>query len=126
MLDIQFIRDNPELVAEKSVQKGYKVDIARLLEVDGERRSRLTQVEELRARRNTLNDAMKGGRPSDGQLRQAKELKEELSALEDGLTVLDDEYDTLLRAVPNMPLDDVPVGASEDENVVAKQVGERP
>ncbi len=125
MLDIQFIRDNAELVAEKSKQKGYDVDIVALLELDGQRRTRVTQIEELRARRNTLNDELNGQRPSDEQIAASKQLKEELSTLETDLKRIEDDYDVLLKKVPNMPLDDVPVGASEDENVVAKQVGEK-
>jgi seryl-tRNA synthetase len=126
MLDIQFIRENADLVQEKSAQKGYKVDIAALLELDTERRSKLTQIEELRARRNQLTDAMKGQKPSDEQLAAGRQLKEEISARETELKIIDEKYDGLLRKVPNMPLGDVPVGASEDENVVAKTVGEPP
>jgi len=124
MLDIQFIRDNADLVAEKSQQKGYKVDVRRLLELDTERRTRLTQIEELRQRRNELSAATKGQRPSDEQLEIGRQLKEDLTQRETDLKTIDEEYEQLLRAVPNMPLDDVPVGASEDENIVAKKVGE--
>lgn len=124
MLDIQYIRDNPDLVAEKSKQKGYAVDVRRLLEVDTERRTRLTQVEELRNRRNTLSAELKGTKPSDEQLAKGKQLKDEISTIEADLAPLETEFEELLKAVPNMPLDDVPVGASEDENVVAKKVGE--
>lgn len=126
MLDIQYIRDNPELVAEKSHQKGYQVNIPKLLELDVERRSGLTQVEELRARRNDLSSQMQGGRPSPEQIEQGKQLKSEIAALEEQLGPLEAEFDELLKSVPNMPLDDVPVGASEDENVVVKQVGDKP
>ncbi|MEO6513471.1 MAG: serine--tRNA ligase [Candidatus Saccharimonadales bacterium] len=125
MLDIQFIRDNSELVAEKSKQKGYDVDISQLLELDGQRRTRLTQIEELRARRNTLNDEAKGQRPTDEQIAAGKQLKEELVQLETELKGLEAHYDELLKKVPNMPLEDVPVGVSEDENVVARTVGEK-
>ena len=52
MLDIQFIRDNSELVAEKAKQKGYPVDIAKLLQLDAERRELLATVESLRQKRN--------------------------------------------------------------------------
>jgi len=124
MLDIQFIRDNAELVTKKSRQKGYEVDVRRLLELDTERRTRLTQVDELRKRRNDQAAATKGQRPSEEQLAAGRQLKEELAARETELKTIEDEYETLLKAVPNMPLDDVPVGASEDENVVAKTVGE--
>lgn len=125
MLDIQFIRDNPELVEEKSKQKGYAVDFRQLLELDGQRRTRLTQIEELRARRNTLNDAANGQRPTDEQIAAGKQLKEELSQLETELKRIEEDYDTLLKQVPNMPLEDVPVGASEDENVVTRQEGDK-
>lgn len=124
MLDIQYIRENAELVQKKSEQKGYKVSVAELLELDGERRSKLTQIEELRARRNRLTAEMKGQKPSDEQLEQGKQLKEEIAARETELKVIGEKYDEHLKAIPNMPADDVPVGATEDENVVAKKVGE--
>lgn len=125
MLDIQFIRDNAELVQRKSEQKGYKdVRVAELLQLDAERRSKLTQIEELRARRNTLTAEMKGQKPSDDQLAAGKQLKEEIAAIETSLKTIDESYLALLKKVPNMPLGDVPVGASEDDSVVTKTVGE--
>lgn len=124
MLDIQFIRDNPELVQEKSRQKGYDdVDIHELLELDGQRRTRVTQIEELRARRNAQAVELKNQRPSEEQISAGRQLKEELSQLESDLKLIEEKYWELLKKVPNMPLDDVPVGASEDENRVAKEVG---
>jgi seryl-tRNA synthetase len=124
MLDIQFIRDNAELVQEKSAQKGYKVNITELLELDSARRSKLTSLEELRARRNQLTAEMKGQKPSSEQLAAGKELKEAIAAEEAGLKETEERYEAALKAVPNMPTADVPVGATEDENVVAKKVGE--
>jgi len=125
VLDIQFIRDNADLVAEKSRQKGYEIDVQQLLTLDTERRTRLTQIEELRRRRNEQAATLKsGGKPSDEQVTAGKQLKEELAQLESDLQTIEDQYDPLLKSVPNMPLDDVPVGATEDENVIAKTVGE--
>jgi seryl-tRNA synthetase len=123
MLDIQFIRDNPELVATKSAQKNYPVDIEHLLVLDGERKSKLTQIEELRRRRNEQATALKNGRPSEEQIAAGRQLKEELSGLETELARIDDQYFSLLKKVPNLPTEDVPVGATEDENVVVKTVG---
>jgi seryl-tRNA synthetase len=125
MLDIQFIRDNPDLVSEKSTQKGYPVDIPQLLELDGRRKTRITQIDELRRRRNEQAASAKGTRPNEEQLAAGRQLKEELSGLETELKEIDELYDALLKAVPNMPLDDVPVGATEDENVIAKEVGDK-
>jgi len=125
MLDIQFIRDNADRVRETAKQKGYDIDVAQLLELDVARRTRLTQIDELRRRRNEHSDALKsGGRPTDEQIATGKQLKEELALQEADLDKIEAQYEPLLKSVPNVPLADVPVGASEDDNVVAKTVGE--
>lgn len=124
MLDIQFIRDNPELVAEKSKQKGYDVDVQQLLGFDKERRELLKAVEDLRRQRNEMSGATKGQKPSEEQMTAGRELKEKLGGLEQKLGAIESEFETALKTVPNVPLGDVPVGASEDDNVVAKTVGE--
>jgi seryl-tRNA synthetase len=126
MLDIQYIRDNAELVAEKSKQKGYGTNIPELLKLDTERRALLTQIDELRAKRNVLAGDMKGAKPTDEQISEGKQLKEEVARLEAELSTVDGKYLPLLMAVPNMPLEGVPVGETEDENVVARQVGDKP
>ncbi len=114
------------MVQEKSAHKGYKVNVGELLELDTERRSKLTQIDELRARRNTLVANMKGRKPSDQQVKQGKYLKEEIAAREAEYKAIEEKYAELLKKIPNMPLNDVPVGVSEDENVIAKTVGEVP
>ncbi|HSX34971.1 MAG TPA: serine--tRNA ligase [Candidatus Saccharimonadales bacterium] len=124
MIDIQFIRDNPELVAEKAAQKGYPVDIPHLLDLDKQRRELLGQTEQARAERNELAAAAKGQRPTESQIEAGKQLKLKVAELEQQLEPLDAKYQELVRAVPNMPLPFVPVGASEDENVVIKTVGQ--
>lgn len=124
MLDIQFIRENADQVQTKSEQKGYKVDITKLLELDTERRGLIQEVTELQTKRNALAQAAKGERPSDAQIEEGRALKEKVTAVEERLKFVEGLYAELLRAVPNMPADDVPVGASEDENKIAKTVGE--
>lgn len=126
MLDIQFIRDNPDLVREKSKQKGYEVDVTQLLGFDSERRQLLKQVEDLRRQRNELSSVSKGQRPSDDQVAAGRDIKDKLAKLEHQLSSIELEFLTLLKTVPNMPLDDVPVGTSEEQNVVVKEWGEKP
>jgi len=126
MLDIQFIRDNAELVKQKATQKGYQVNIDDLLSHDSKRLDLLKQVEDLRSKKNSLAANAKGSRPSDEQIQQGKQLREQLEQLQSTLDTIESEYYTLLKQVPNMPLPDVPVGASEDENVVTKTVGSQP
>jgi seryl-tRNA synthetase len=126
MLDIQFIRDNPELVAEKSKQKGYDVDVQQLLGFDTERRELLQQVEDLRRQRNELSAQAKGKKPTDEQVSAGRDLKDKLGKLEHQLAAIELEFVELLKRVPNMPTDDVPIGASEADNVVVKQWGDKP
>lgn len=126
MLDIQFIRDNPDLVVEKSKQKGYNIDVIQLLGFDKERRELLQQVEDLRRQRNEQAAAMKGGKPSQEQIAAGRDLRDKLGKLEHQLDAIEKEFIELLKKVPNMPTDDVPVGSSEDENVVVKQWGQKP
>jgi len=124
MLDIQFIRDNPDLVTEKSKQKGYDIDVRQLLELDGERRTRLTSIEELRNRRNNLTAEMKGQKPSAEQLATGKQLKEEITQREVELKTIDEKYAAQLWAIPNITQDDVPIGGEED-SVEIKVVGDK-
>lgn len=126
MLDIRFIRENAELVAEKSKQKGYNVDIRKLLELDEQRRLLMSDIEMVRAERNKLADAAKGQQPSAEAVEKGKHLKQHLTDCEARLKPIEEEYWKLLKAVPNMPADDVPVGTSEEENVVAKEWGDKP
>jgi len=126
MLDIRFIRENAGLVAEKSKQKGYEVNIDKLLAVDDSRRKLLSEIEKVRAERNDLAERAKAGKPDGQSIEQGKKLKESLAQLEAQLQPVEDEFTRLLKAVPNMPNDDVPVGASEAENVVAKDWGDKP
>ena len=124
MLDIQFIRDNPELVARKSKEKGYEVDVAELLRRDGARRGFLTEIESLKQQRNELADAAKGGRPSADQIEQGKKLKREISLREETLKETEASFSELLWSVPNLTQDDVPLG-DESGSVEIKKVGEQ-
>jgi seryl-tRNA synthetase len=126
MLDIRFIRENPQLVAEKSKQKGYDIDIDQLLGFDKKRSELLQRVEGLRRQRNVLADKGKKERPSEDEISKGRELKDQLADLDHQLTAIDQELNALLKKVPNMPLDAVPVGTTEEENVVARQWGEQP
>ena len=120
MLDIQFIRDNPEKVAQKAAEKGYQVDITQLLGFDTERRELLTEVENLRRERNELTAQSKGGKPSDEILEKGRLLRDQLGDLEHRLEAINEQYNKLLNTVPNVHFDDVPVGKEEDSQEISK------
>ncbi|MGB3024122.1 MAG: serine--tRNA ligase [Candidatus Saccharimonadales bacterium] len=136
MLDIRFIRDNADRVQESATHKGYAVDIKKLLELDDRRRELMARVDELRARRNENSARMTrlsgrqggqaGGKPDQAVIDEGKQIKLELAGEEAQLTEVDSRFIELLKKVPNMPHDDVPLGKSEDENVEVKVVGGKP
>src|SRR5579862_8852384 len=126
MLDIRFIRENREPVAKNAKNKGYKVDIEKLLELDEQRRQLLKDIEAVRAERNELAAAAKSTKPTVANIEKGKKLKDKLADNEKKLEPVEAAYTTLLKAVPNMALDDVPVGASEAENIAGPAKGDKP
>lgn len=128
MLDIRFIRDNADRVQESAKQKGYEVDIKTVLKLDDDRRELMQRVDELRARRNDNAAKMKGvqGKPDQAIIDEGKQIKLELAKQEEYLNQTNAEFIQLLRSVPNVALDEVPVGDSEDENVEIRVWGDKP
>ena len=123
MLDIRFIRENADAVQQNARHKNYSVDIAQLLKLDDERRELSQKADELRERRNTNAASMKGGKPEQAAIDEGKAIKVELADIEEKLSVLEASVLSIQKTVPNMAWEDVPVGESEDENVVAKEEG---
>ena len=127
MIDIQFIRDNPQLVKQKSAQKGYDVDIDEFLRLDSERLDLLKQVEQLRQKRNENSEAIKkAGKPSQDLIDAGKQIKVELADRDSLLNKLTLDWHGLHKKIPNMPMSDVPIGATEEENVVINHWGDKP
>ncbi len=118
MLDIKFIRDNADAVQQNAQAKGYTVDIAALLRLDGERRIIAQKADELRERRNANAATMKGGRPEQSVIDEGKQIKVELGEVEGALSNLEAEVLNLQKAVPNMAAADVPFGASDLPSVL--------
>ncbi|MFZ2126265.1 MAG: serine--tRNA ligase [Candidatus Microsaccharimonas sp.] len=124
MLDIRYIRENADKVQQNAKDKGYEVDVAKLLEVDETRRTLGQQADELREKRNALSSQLQGGRPSDEVIAEVKTIKEKLGDIETAYNEADVVYGQLLNSLPNMMQDGVPVGGEED-SVEIKQWGEQ-
>lgn len=125
MLDIKFIRENTERVKQNTLDKGYKnVDIDRVIELDQERKALGQEIDSLRSRRNEIANSMKiaKSKPSSELIAEGKELKEKISALEDKYRHIDQDFITILKSIPNILQDDVPIG-EEGEDEVVKEWG---
>lgn len=123
MLDIQYIRDNPELVKKKAKQKKVQVDIETFLDVDARRRELLNQIDELRSQRNQHAEQIKNQRPTEVEIAKGKDLKEKITLLEDKLQPVEEKYLKIYKSIPNIALEMVPEGDSEEDNQVIKTEG---
>ena len=127
MLDIRYIRENPEKVQKNAVNKGYgDLSVTKLLALDSEKRDLQGQVDELREKRNANAAKMKGGRPEQAVIDEGKQIKIALAEREKYLSATDAKFSELLKQFPNMALDSVPIGQTEDENVEIRRQGEQP
>jgi len=116
MLDLNFIRQNPEEVKEGVKNKGYDPRLVdRVLKVDETRRQLIGEIEKLRAERNKLG-------PKD--IEKGRKIKETLRRLEPDLKAVEEQLKNLLYEVPNLPSNKAPIGKNESENVELRRWGE--
>ena len=123
MLDIKFIRENPDLVKKDIKNKGFQVNIEQLLELDRKRRNLIKKIDELRAERNEISEGIKD---NPQLMKKAKELKEKIIEREKSLRKIKSKFEELLLSLPNLPLEDVPVGKDERDNVLIREWGKKP
>jgi seryl-tRNA synthetase len=116
MFDIKLLRENPDLVRQSLEHRKDTAPVDDILKLDRERREKLTQLEDLR-------HARKGGKmnPEEG-----RKLRDQINALETETSLNDEKLKDLLLRVPNMPDASVPVGSSEEDNIVVRTVGDLP
>jgi seryl-tRNA synthetase len=128
MLDLKFIRNNPETVARGISAKKTDADIGALLDLDQKRRDLLAASENLKAERNRANQeiatAKKGGKPDPELIERMKELSGRIKALDTEVAGVEEELRKRQLAIPNLPHESVPPGESEQDNKEIKHWGE--
>jgi len=129
MLDIKFIRENPKLVKIGCEKKNIKVDIERLLELDEKKRECTKNLDEKRRKINQLSDSIskeKNTKIREELIEKAKKIKTEIQKEEERFKKIEKEFLELMYQIPNLPLPEVPLGKSEKDNLVLREVGEKP
>ncbi len=129
MHDLKYIRENPEAFDAALKRRGAASVSASILALDETRRALLTQSQNVQAQRNDASKAI-GAAMGKGDTETAKALKAEVATLKETSPQLEEqeraaglELDALLAALPNLPADDAPEGASEDDNVEVTRWG---
>jgi seryl-tRNA synthetase len=121
MLDIKYIRENVEEVRQNCKNRGLKVDIDKLLELDKKRLTLLGEVEKLRSEKNKPS-----GKPTPAELTKLKATKSKEEKLSAELDHIESEYKSLLFAIPNTTHPDSPIGKDDSENVEIRKSGKIP
>lgn len=128
MLDIKFIRENPELIKEAARKKKVELDVDGLITIDQVRLEKLSIVESLRAEQNIVSDKIPSASADERADLIAKMtiLKEDLKKNEDELREIMTQWTHLMLRVPNIPSPDTPEGPDESGNVVIREWGDIP
>ena len=124
MLDINFVRNNAEVVKKAIKDKGYDIDLDQILSLDTDRKTLAQEVDALRQERNKISSQMKGGKPDAKLIEEGKKVKQQLSELETKLSELETDFQTRFKAIPNPAFEDVPLGG-EDDSVEIKKWGDQ-
>jgi seryl-tRNA synthetase len=127
MLDLRLIRENPDQVKQEIAKLNTTAPIDEILDLDNRRRTALTEVEQLKARRNEgskLVNKTKEAEERNRLIAEMRELGDQIDRLDTDAKAIDESLHELLLTVPNLPLPEVPVGLDESENVVAGEFGE--
>lgn len=121
MLDLKFVRQNPEVVREALINKGVEVDLDRILALDVERRQILNEVEQLKARRNEVSKQVgilkKQGQDATAVIAEMGGIGDRIKALDERIRAVEEELQALMYTLPNIPSPEAPVGRDESDNV---------
>jgi len=126
MLDLRFIRENPQAVKEGLAKKNSQIDIDEILKIDDQRREIIRSVEGLKSDRNRVSSeiakAKKAGENADDTIKQMRTVGEEIAALDIRLRETEQELNAKMIWLPNLPHESVPVG-DETANTFVREWG---
>lgn len=127
MLDLRFVRSNPDIIRQTLINKGVTVDLDRILALDVERRQLLAEVEQLKARRNEVSKQVgvlkKQGQDASAIIAEMGSIGDRIKELDDRGRRVEDELKDLMYQLPNVPAPDVPIGKDESGNQEVKRWG---
>ena len=125
MLDIKFIRENPELVRQGIKNKNETDKVDDLLKLDEQRRELILKTDDLKHKRNEVSSQIpkmkKAGEDVTAVLAEMKTVSDEISILDSQLKEIESKVEEILMFIPNMPHESVPVGKSSNDNVEVRQ-----
>src|SRR5512146_1610221 len=130
MLDLKYVRENVDQVAQMLRNRQMDMDLKPLLELDEDRRRILREVEELKHRRNVASDEIsrlkREKKECSDRIEEMREVSQRIKTLDQELVEIEQKFKDLLLLIPNVPHKSVPVGKDEKDNPVVKKWGTAP
>ena len=124
MLDMKFVRENPELVMDAMRKRNANVNLDEFLELEKKRRELTLQVEALKSQRNAASQEIgkmkKAGENADAQMAEVRALGDKIAEDDKELKDIEARLKEILMTIPNMPAADTPVGSSDADNPVVR------
>lgn len=130
MLDIKFIRSNPDLIKKAMKNRNANLDsmVDEVIKIDAERRNLMGEMESEKARQNDVSKKIpqmkKEGKDTTEIMKEMKTLSEKISSLRTKISELEEKQRQILLSIPNVPNESVPVGKDDSENVEVRRWGE--
>ncbi len=129
MLDIKLLRQNFQEVKAKLQARGEDLsDLDQFETVDQTRRELIAKTEVLKAKRNEVSKEIaqlkRDKQDADAMIKEMRAVGDEIKVIDDELKELDEKLDKIMFSIPNIPHESVPIGETEDDNVVARKWGE--
>ncbi|MGE5354139.1 MAG: serine--tRNA ligase [Acidobacteriota bacterium] len=125
MLDLKFIRENPDLVKKGIENKNETARVDELLALDAQRRELVLNADELKAKRNQASSQIpqmkKAGQDTSAVMAEMKRVSDQITELDDQLRQVEKDLNDILMYIPNMPNPSVPVGKSAADNVEVRR-----
>ncbi|GAB6172689.1 serine--tRNA ligase [Paradesulfitobacterium aromaticivorans] len=127
MLDLKFVRTNPEIVKEALAKRNSTLKLDDFLRQEEQRRKVLYEVENLKARRNQVSEEVgrrkKSGEAAESLIIEMRDVGQQIKSLEERLMKFEQEMEAVLYEIPNIPHASVPVGTDESDNVQVRSWG---
>lgn len=127
MLDIKFVRSNPDLVLEGLSKRGSDISLDEFLRLDARRREKLVVVEQLKNTRNVVSEEIgklkKSGQPAEDKVLEMRQVSQQIKDIDDEVRSIEDRLQEILLAIPNIPDESVPEGKDENDNVEIRRWG---
>ncbi len=128
MLDLKFVRNNPEIVREALQKRRASISLDQFLKLDEQRREKLVEVEKLKNKRNVVSEKIgrlkKAGQLAEDMVLEMRQVSDAIKDLDETIRILDQQLQQTLLSIPNIPDESVPVGIDESDNVELRRWGE--